>query len=222
MRSAIAVVAKAPVPGEVKTRLTPELSPLQAAEVARALLADTLANAAQVRGDRWCVYAGCRAELARSVPAGVALLEQVGDTFAQRLAAAQAALFARGYDLVVLLGADCPTVGPGDLRRALTALEVADVVLGPARDGGYTLLAARAPDAGLFLGVPMGTGTVLAATVARARALGRSVALTPPRHDLDTVDDLRAAAAAGELRGAPATTAVLAALGVAGQRAGAR
>jgi len=215
------VVAKAPVPGQVKTRLTPALTPQEAAAVARALLADTLANAGRVRADRWCVYAGCRAEVARGVPADVALLEQVGETFAQRLAAAQGALFARGYDRVVLLGADCPTVGPGDLGRALQELEVADVVLGPARDGGYTLLGARAPDAGLFLGVPMGTGTVLAATVGRARALGLSVALTPPRHDLDTVEDLRAASAAGELRGAPATTALLAALGVTPQHAAA-
>ena len=214
------MVAKAPVPGQVKTRLTPGLTPVQAAEVARALLADTLANADRVHGDRWWVHAGCTAEVARSVPPGVALLEQVGETFAQRLAAAQAALFSRGYDRVVLLGADCPTVGPRDLRRALGALEAADVVLGPARDGGYTLLGACAPAAGLFLGVPMGTGSVLSATLERARALDLSVALTPQRHDLDTLEDLRAASAAGELDGAPVTSALLAALGVTTRRAG--
>lgn len=207
------MVAKAPVEGEVKTRLSPALTPRQATSVARALLRDTLANAGRVGADRWCVYAGCRATVQGAIPVGVALLEQAGETFALRLAAAQAGLFARGYDRVVLLGADCPTVGPADLRHALQALEVADVVLGPARDGGYTMLGARAPEPALFAGVPMGTGTVLAATIARVRRAGLTVALTRPRHDLDTVEDLLAAWAAGELRDAPTTTAVLTALG---------
>jgi glycosyltransferase A (GT-A) superfamily protein (DUF2064 family) len=87
-------------------------------------------------------------------------------------------------------------------------LDRVDVVLGPALDGGYYLVAAKAALPELFAGVPMGTGAVLAETIARAARRGRSVGLLPPLRDLDRVEDLATALTTGALDGAPATLAV--------------
>ncbi len=209
MRTAIGVVAKAPLPGVAKTRLCPPLTPEQAAMVARALLFDTVRAARASGFDPWCSYLGPRAAFAGLVPPGVPLVAQIGDSFGERLATVQRDLFAHGYDRVVLLGADCPTVTVADLRQAVTALDTADVVLGPARDGGYTLLGARAPCSALFTGVTLETDTVFDATWRAAEAWGLSVGFLPARHDIDTFDDLCDAAAAGELAAAPATSAAL-------------
>jgi glycosyltransferase A (GT-A) superfamily protein (DUF2064 family) len=82
------------------------------------------------------------------------------------------------------------------------------VVLGPATDGGYYLVAAKAPRPELFLGVPMGTDKVLAVTLRRAAAGNLRVGLLPPLRDLDRFEDLQAALDAGELAASPRTLAV--------------
>jgi hypothetical protein len=92
-------------------------------------------------------------------------------------------------------------------RRAFALLDQVDVVLGPCLDGGYYLVAAAACRPELFVGVPMGSDKVLAETLARTRRLGLAVGLLPPLRDLDRVEDLREALAAGELDGCPHTRA---------------
>ena len=114
---------------------------------------------------------------------------------------------AAGADRVAIVGADTPHVPTTSYRRAFALLEQADVVLGPALDGGYYLVAAKAARPELFVGIPMGTDTVLSETLARATRDGLVVALLPPLRDLDRVEDLAAALAAGDLAGAPATLA---------------
>jgi uncharacterized protein len=111
---------------------------------------------------------------------------------------------------VAIVGADTPHVPVASYRRAFTLLDEADVVLGPALDGGYYLVAAKSARPELFRGVPMGTATVLAETLARAARHGLAVALLPPLRDLDRPEDLAAALAAGELHAAPATRAATA------------
>jgi rSAM/selenodomain-associated transferase 1 len=203
------VIAKAPVARQVKTRMCPPLTPDEAAALAAALLADTVATARDSGADVWAVTAGAAAGFADVLPPELPRLAQRGDGLGARLTAAQADLFARGYDRVLLLGGDCPTVPAAHLRSALALLDGADAVLGPARDGGYTLVAAARPLAVLFAGVPMSTSHTLAATLAAARGAGLRTALLPPRHDLDTIADLVAALAAGELASAPATLAAV-------------
>jgi len=209
VRPAIGVIAKAPVARQVKTRMCPPLTPDEAAALAAALLADTVATARDSGADVWAVTAGTAAGFSGVLPPELPHLAQRGDGLAARLAAAQADLFARGYERVLLLGGDCPTVPAAHLRSALALLEDADAVLGPARDGGYTLVATARPLAVLFAGVPMSTGHTLTATLAAAHGAGLRTALLPPRHDLDTIADLRAALAAGELASAPATLAAV-------------
>lgn len=209
MRAAIGLVAKAPVPGQVKTRLCPPLTPAEAAAVAAALLADTVDSAVSTGAEVWCVATGDRRRFAGLLPPGLPLLHQVGDGLGARLANALAALCATGAERVLLVGADCPTVDGAYLDQALAALDDTDVVVGPAADGGYTLLGARAPHPELFAGVPMGTSGVLAATLDRARGAGLRARVLEVRHDIDTVADLAAAWHSGQLRAAPRTRALI-------------
>ena len=207
-RDALAVIAKEPVAGLAKTRLVPALGEVGAARAAAAMLADTLVAVRATGADPWLCFtpAGARERLQRLAP-GFRLLAQAAGDLGDRLAACLADLLAAGADRVAIVGADTPHVPPASYRQAFALLDQADVVLGPALDGGYYLVAARAARPELFVGVPMGTGAVLAETLARAAHAGLAVALLPPLRDLDRVEDLAAARADGELDGAPATLA---------------
>ena len=207
--NALAVIAKEPAPGLAKTRLVPAFGEAGAARAAAAMLADTLAVVRTVAADLWlCFTPEAARERFGLLAPGFGLLAQRGDDLGDRLAACLADLLAAGADRVAIVGADTPHVPVAGYRRAFALLDEVDVVLGPALDGGYYLIAARAARPELFAGVPMGTEAVLAETLARAARGGLAVGLLPPRRDLDRVEDLTAALAAGELDGAPATQAV--------------
>jgi uncharacterized protein len=212
-RDALAVIAKEPVAGLAKTRLVPALGEAGAARAAAAMLADTLAAVRSAGAEPWLCFtpAEARERLRRLAP-GFGLLAQGRGDLGDRLAACLADLLAAGADRVTIVGADTPHVPAASYRRAFALLNGADVVLGPALDGGYYLVAAKAARPELFVGVPMGTEVVLAETLARAARGGLVVALLPPLRDLDRVEDLAAALAAGELDGVPATHAAAAEL----------
>jgi glycosyltransferase A (GT-A) superfamily protein (DUF2064 family) len=116
-------------------------------------------------------------------------------------------VLAAGADRVAIVGADTPQVPLASYQRAFALLDETDVVLGPALDGGYYLVAAKTAEPDLFVGITMGTEVVLSETLARAARAGLLVALLSPLRDLDRVEDLAAALAAGELDAAPATLA---------------
>jgi uncharacterized protein len=212
-RTALAVIAKEPVAGLAKTRLVSALGEEGAARAAAAMLADTLATVRSVGADPWLCFtpAGARERLRRLAP-GFRLLAQAPGDLGDRLAACLADLLAAGADRVAIVGADTPHVPIASYRRAFALLEQNDVVLGPAIDGGYYLVAAKTARPELFVGIPMGTDMVLSETLARATRDGLVVALLPPLRDLDRVEDLAAALTAGELAGAPATLAAAAEL----------
>ncbi len=107
----------------------------------------------------------------------------------QRLAHACDRAF-ESADRVVAIGTDAPAVDEATIRRCLSALESADVVLGPATDGGYYLLGLRAPIPSLFQGIPWSTETVLRETERRARRAGARVTYLEVESDVDTIDDL--------------------------------
>jgi rSAM/selenodomain-associated transferase 1 len=207
-RDALAVIAKEPVAGLAKTRLVPALGAAGAARAAAAMLADTLAAVRASGAEPWLCFTPAAAgeRLGRLAP-GFGLLAQAAGDLGDRLAACLADLLAAGADRVAIVGADTPHIPQASYRRAFAMLDEADVVLGPARDGGYYLVAAKAARPELFVGVPMGTEIVLAETLARAAGDRLVVALLPPLRDLDRVEDLAAALAAGELARSPATLA---------------
>jgi rSAM/selenodomain-associated transferase 1 len=202
------VIAKEPVAGLAKTRLVPALGEAGAARMAGVMLADTLAAVRATGADPWLCFtpAEARERLGR-LAAGFGLLAQGPGDLGDRLAACLADLLATGADRVTIVGADTPHVPIASYRQAFALLDEADVVLGPALDGGYYLVAAKAARPELFVGVPMGTDAVLTETLARAARAGLVVGLLPPLRDLDRVEDLTVALAAGELAGAPATLA---------------
>lgn len=187
--SAIAVIAKAPVPGRSKTRLTPPCTPEQAAALAAAALADTLAAVAATPAARHvAVLDGVPGAW---LPDGFEVIAQRGAGLAERLAAA----FADVGEPALVVGMDTPQLTPRLLAHALTRLDGADAVLGPAPDGGYWAIGLRAADAAVFADVPMSHPHTCAVQRARLRALGLTTRELPALRDVDDIADARAVAA---------------------------
>jgi hypothetical protein len=123
---------------------------------------------------------------------GEACLPQSGADLGARMSAAFDEAFGSGARRVALVGSDVPRLSRDDIRLALGSLEDHDLVLGPAQDGGYYLVALDARRPALFDGIAWGTASVLAATLEKAAALGLTVRVLEERRDVDTVEDLRA------------------------------
>ena len=191
MSAALIVIAKAPVPGRVKTRLCPPCTPRQAAALAEAALRDTLRAAVAARGPVRRVVA-LEGEPGDWLPAGFDLVSQRGAGLAERLAAA----FDDVGGPALLIGMDTPQVTPALLDRALARLALGDAVFGPARDGGYWAIGLRRPDRRVFDGVPMSVETTGAVQRRRLAELGLSVVDLPALRDVDTIADAQAVAAA--------------------------
>jgi rSAM/selenodomain-associated transferase 1 len=194
MRVALAVMAKAPRAGEVKTRLCPPLTPAEAAELYRCFLHDTLDK---VRACDAAIpvlsYAPCSArDLFTTLAPGFTLIPQRGDDLGARMADCFAQLFAQGYQAVALTGSDLPTLPPEVFQQALHLLTTPhiDVVLGPSEDGGYYLIGLRSLHRALFENMTWSTSQVLAETVKRAEMQQLRIAYLPIWYDVDTPDDL--------------------------------
>ncbi|WP_220448709.1 TIGR04282 family arsenosugar biosynthesis glycosyltransferase [Nonomuraea mesophila] len=186
-RTQIVVIAKEPVPGKVKTRLVPPLTPDEAAAVAGAALEDTLRTVAGVPVvRRVLVLDGAPGTW---LPAGFTVLPQRGRGLDERLAAA----FEDAHRLlpvpVVLIGMDTPQVTPDLLADAVALLDGRDAVFGPANDGGFWLLGLREPDPALLLGVPMSEPDTGEVQRRRMEEAGLSVASLPCLTDVDTMAD---------------------------------
>lgn len=201
--TALLVLAKAPVPGLVKTRLCPPLQPAQAADLAAAALLDSLAAARAVPGAvPVAVLTGdpqraARGPAVRAALAGVQVLPQRGDGLGARIAAAHADAAALLPGRATLqIGMDTPQVTAGLLADAAARLPGVDAVLGLADDGGWWALGLRDPGAGaLIAGVPTSRPDTGARTLDALRAAGLRVHLLPPLSDVDTVGDALAVAA---------------------------
>ena len=188
------IFAKEPVPGQVKTRLTPPLSPEMACRLYHCFLEDIIDETVRLRGMETALAytpAGARSFFQRLAHPGC-LVAQDGRDLGERQAHAFAWGFESGYDVVLLRGSDTPDL-PGEMlfeaAEKLTA-GPAQVVLGPSRDGGYYLIGLKALHPRLFEGLSWSTGSVLADTLSRARELDLKVHLLPYWRDIDTYADL--------------------------------
>jgi len=189
------VFLKEPRPGAVKTRLATSLGAEAAAELYRALAEEEI-RLTTPRGDeyrrRLCFTpVEARAEIQGWLP-GEELRPQEGADLGERMARAIDEAFGGGAARVALIGSDVPWVSREIVLEAFRALGEHDVVLGPARDGGYYLVSLARPESRLFEGIAWSTPSVLSATVERAAALGLSVRLLDALSDIDTIEDLRA------------------------------
>lgn len=227
---ALFVVVRVPTPGCTKTRLGASIGHENAAALYSAFVRDLgarLTDAARRDGyDLYWFYADPVGEgpgsLERLLPLGSALLPQVGADLGERLLHGFRSLRARGYERIAVLGSDSPQVPVAWIGDAFAALDVCDVVLGPADDGGYYLLAQRTHSDvdDLFTGITMSTPSVCQETIARAHHLGRRVRLVPRTFDVDEVPDLDRlrdvlrTASSDDADVAPFTAALLDELGV--------
>jgi rSAM/selenodomain-associated transferase 1 len=198
----LVIMAKAPRPGMVKTRLAQSLSVEAVTELYRCLLDDTLALASSL--DDVEVAIMCPAsdveELTHVASGTIDVVAQEGKGLAAGLTSVFAH-FAHDRQRVVAFNSDSPHLPASVLRTAFEALVAHDVVVGPTHDGGYYLVGATAANPALFNSDGMGTNSALDALLARARRLQLSVGFTDPFYDIDLEGDL--AQLAAELRLAP-------------------
>ncbi|APV49530.1 hypothetical protein BWI17_07460 [Betaproteobacteria bacterium GR16-43] len=188
----VAVFAKAPVPGQVKTRLSLLLGADGAAALHTGLVRRALATAVASRlgpVELWCTpdethpfFERCAAEY------GLVLQRQVGEELGARMRSAFEHGLAAG-DGVVLIGSDCPVLEPGDLRAAATAIESHVAALAPAEDGGYVLVALSRAVPELFSDIAWGTAEVMGRTRNRLAQLGIAWKELPMRWDVDRPED---------------------------------
>ena len=186
MIARVQVLSKWPVPGQVNTRLTPAISPQLAAELQWVWLRHTYALARQFdpAAELWLDQCPDPTELF-----GEVFIQAQGDLGARMSWAANTAL-QKGMSSL-MIGSDCPALDGAYLAAAQQALLQHDVVLGPALDGGYTLIGLSRPVFEIFSAMPWSTDQVLVMTVARLTEQGISYALLDRVADIDTPDDLR-------------------------------
>ena len=188
------VLAKAPVPGRVKTRLCPPCSPAQAADLAAAALADTLDAVAAVpaRGHVLAVEGAVHFP----VPDPFTTIPQRGDGLDERLAAAFEDAAAAYPGPALLVGMDTPQLTPAVLSGALAQLlsPGVDAVLGPANDGGWWAIGLRHADPRVFLGVPTSLSTTGGRQLRRLMELELRTVLLPSLEDVDDIGSARSVA----------------------------
>ena len=195
MNRSVIVIGKAPEAGRTKTRLTPPLTPTEAAGLYEAFLVDCVDLAFNLDWERVSVvYAptpGARTLLRRLLPARTHLMAQPGNGLQAALSGAFERELSAGFDRVVLIGSDNPTLPRPLIEEACTRLDDSDVVIGPSTDGGYYLIAMSSPHLGLFERITWSTDVVYAETLERASDLGLDVVSLPTWYDVDTIDGLR-------------------------------
>ena len=194
-RHAIAVMAKAPRAGHVKTRLVPPLTREEAAELYRCLLLDKLGQVGGLHGiDPYLAYTPpeAQAQMASLAPQDFTLIPQAGSDLGDRLHHLSAILLGRGHPGVIIIDSDTPTLPSTYLLDALDRIqnESTDLVLGPAEDGGYYLIGLKRPCRSLFDNIPWSGPSVLTETLRRASVQRLEVATLPPWFDVDTPNDL--------------------------------
>ena len=201
----IAVFARAPVPGEAKTRLIPVLGRAGAASLQRQLTERALATACALPRARVTLWVAGDIDDPFIVEAaarhGVAVAAQVGADLGARMHQA----FVAAAGPLLLIGTDCPQLRVDDLDAAAAALASHEVVLQPASDGGYVLIGLRRPQPTLFDSISWGEPSVLEQTRNRIAAAGLRCAMRPVLDDLDTAADLQCALAAGLIEPPPCT-----------------
>ena len=200
----LVIMAKAPKPGRVKTRLTESLPSAAVTALYRCLLEDTVALAKSLADAEVAVMCPERdqSELAELLGNTVQVVAQKGEGLAAGLTSVFRHFTTAGRQHVIAFNSDSPHLAPSVLDSAFEILATHDVVVGPTHDGGYYLVGAKAAHPSLFEGHGMGTGSALDRVLARTNALDLSTGFTDPFYDIDVATDLTRLAA--ELRLSPA------------------
>jgi uncharacterized protein len=214
MKNALAVFAKAPQPGRVKTRLAPALTPEEGAELYRCMLLDTLTRVRALPMDTVIFYDGAADFFQDLAPEGL-LIPQKGSDLGERLQGAFTALSSLGYRARAVIGTDAPDLPLRYIEDAFRFIESgSDAVFGPAEDGGYYLVALGGRSGTLFQDILWSGPQVLATSQERARESGLKTSLLPTWYDVDIYQDLLRPGLVDPENGAPLTRGFLKKLGI--------
>ncbi len=186
------VFLKVPRLGKVKTRIAAQVGDLLALEFYQQILRATL-EAIDAIPEVELRFAPDEAidEASLLLRPNWTAVPQGGGNLGDRLARATEFAFKAGYRKVVVIGSDCPEITAQDIFDAFAALEKADLVLGPAKDGGYWLLGLRQPCPLLFQAIPWSTAAVFTETCRRATEAGLQPVLLRELSDIDTLENWR-------------------------------
>jgi rSAM/selenodomain-associated transferase 1 len=213
-KNALILFAKEPIPGKVKTRLVPPLTPEGAAELYGSMLRDTIARISLLKGiDRYLFHEGENGALEffiKTAP-GMTCLPQRGADLGERMAEALRQVFAIGHDVAVIIGSDSPDLPMDFISDSINILSAGDceAVFGPTEDGGYYLVGMTRLHEELFIGIPWSSDRVMDETLARSAKAGIRASLLPPWHDVDSESDLDRPELINEINGADLTRSFL-------------
>ena len=210
MKQALIIFARQPLPGQVKTRLTPPLTPEEASELYRRMLLDILTRTRALADvERLLFHSGGSEadEYFRGTSPDLPLFPQIGGDLGERMAAAFETAFALGHERVAIIGSDSPDLPLDFIATAFTELASGghEAIFGPAEDGGYYLLAMTRLRRELFQGIAWGSDTVLTTSLRQAERGGIKATVLPGWYDVDTVADLARPMLRNEANGAPLT-----------------
>jgi rSAM/selenodomain-associated transferase 1 len=199
--AALVILAKAPIPGQVKTRLCPPLTEDEAATLHGSFVLDTLertkraASSFKLPIDRFLACAPSRSHVFfRIMEArhGVTLLDQPGDDLGERMHHIWDRLLTQGYQRISFVGTDVPSLPLTYYRDALAALTRHELAIGPTTEGGCYLIGVTATASDIFESLPWPSDRLAEFVEEKAAVAGREVAVLPTWREVDRVDDLRA------------------------------
>lgn len=192
VKCAIVIMAKVPIPDQVKTRMIPRLDPMVVSSLYHKFLLDKIEQVKNIAADAFIAYTPETglAFFRSIVPPGFDLINQVGADLGERLVNISKILFGQGFEKVLLLDSDSPNLPVEYIQKGLEQLDKNDVVLGPCEDGGYYLIGLRECQPLLFQDIPWSTSRVTEFTLEKAQRRGLSVFLLEKWYDVDTIDDL--------------------------------
>ena len=190
MSKAIAVFAKAPLSGRVKTRLRTCMSSAQAAELHAAFVTDIWRRLTVLSGVNRYLYCDQAWEPFEELAGPEHFAVQHGVDLGARMLNCMKELSVRRHDRILLLGSDSPTLPIAHIEQAFAALDCTDTVLGPTDDGGYYAVGCRRPETRMFADVTWSSKDTLRETEAVFRACELTVSLLPEWYDVDTEFEL--------------------------------
>ena len=193
MSTSLIIFAKSPTPGKVKTRLTPFITPTEAAELYKAFIADIIFNAHKLKCERITIaFTPSNAEATFHGICGhsVNYLPQKGGNLGERMKNAFKHSFHQGSTRTVIIGTDSPTLPLSYIQNAFDVLKEVPVTIGPTFDGGYYLIGLSEQSDAIFEGIDWSTSKVFGQTLTRIQTINKQLYVLPPWYDVDTPDNL--------------------------------
>ncbi len=193
MSTSLIIFAKSPIPGKVKTRLTPHITPTEAAELYKSFIADIICSTRKLKCDQVAIaYTPSNAEATFHSICGqsVNYLPQKGDNLGERMKNAFKLSFNEGSKRTVIIGTDSPTLPLSYIQKSFDVLKEVPIAIGPTFDGGYYLIGLSEQNDAIFDGIDWSTSKVFDQTLTRIQTINKQLYVLPPWYDVDTPDNL--------------------------------